>query len=81
MQPIDTARAYVYLKPHLHKTVPRAFRYIVLREVRRCRLKPAFASTDQDILRLGSLTQRPCMILCGLTTCYSIESAWRQRLK
>ena len=32
MQPIDTSRAYVYLKPHLHKNSIRAFRYIVLRE-------------------------------------------------
>ena len=32
MQPIDTSRAYVYLKPHLHKNAVRAFRYIVLRE-------------------------------------------------
>ena len=32
MQPIDTSRAYVYLKPHIHKDTIRAFRYIVLRE-------------------------------------------------
>ena len=32
MQPIDTSRAYVYLKPHIHKNSIRAFRYIVLRE-------------------------------------------------
>ncbi|CEF97119.1 RmlC-like jelly roll fold [Ostreococcus tauri] len=32
MQPIDTSRAYVYLKPHIHKNVMRAFRYIVIRE-------------------------------------------------
>ena len=28
----------------------------------------------------GSLTQRPCTKLCDLTTCYSIKSAWFQRL-
>lgn len=32
MQPIDTSRAYVYLKPHLHKDVLHAARFIVLRE-------------------------------------------------
>mmetsp|Transcript_2690 Transcript_2690/g.10513 ORF Transcript_2690/g.10513 Transcript_2690/m.10513 type:complete len:688 (+) Transcript_2690:177-2240(+) len=32
MQPIDTSRAYVYLKPHLHKNVLHAARFIVLRE-------------------------------------------------
>ena len=32
MQPIDTSRAYVYLKPHLHKDVVYAARFIVLRE-------------------------------------------------
>jgi hypothetical protein len=49
--------------------------------VRWCRLKPVFASTESDVLRLGSITQCPCVILCNLTTCYSIESAWFQRLK
>ena len=32
MQPIDTSRAYVYLKPHLHKDVMKAARFIVMRE-------------------------------------------------
>ena len=32
MQPIDTSRAYVYLKPHLHRDTIKAFRFIVLRE-------------------------------------------------
>ena len=32
MQPVDTSRTYVYLKPHLHKNAVMAFRYIVLRE-------------------------------------------------
>ena len=41
-------------------------------KVGRCRLKPVFASMDYDVLRLGSLTQCPCVMLCDLTTCYSI---------
>lgn len=32
MQPIDTARAYVYLQPHVHKTVIAAFKHIALNE-------------------------------------------------
>ena len=50
------------------------------RKVGRCRLKPDFPRTESDVLRLGSLTQRLCVILCYLTTCYSFESAWYQRL-
>jgi hypothetical protein len=50
-------------------------------KVRRCRLKSVFASTEQDALRLGSLTHCPCVLLCYLTTCYCIERAWFQRLK
>jgi len=49
--------------------------------VGRCRLKPVLTSTEYDVLRLGSLTQCPCVILCDVTTCYSMESAWFQRLK
>jgi hypothetical protein len=45
-----------------------------------CRLKPVFASTGYDILRFGSLTQCPCVMLCDHTTCYSIENAWFHRL-
>ena len=30
--------------------------------------------------RLGSLTQRQCVMLCDLTGCYAIESPWLQRL-
>ena len=32
MQPIDTSRAYVYLKPHLHRDTLHAARFIVMRE-------------------------------------------------
>ena len=32
MQPIDTARAYVYLQPHIHKNVIAAFKHIALNE-------------------------------------------------
>jgi len=32
MQPIDTARAYVYLQPHLYKNVIAAFKHIALKE-------------------------------------------------
>jgi len=47
----------------------------------RRKLKPVFASTDSDLLCLGSLTQCRCVILCDLTTCYSSESTWLQRVK
>jgi len=50
-------------------------------KVWRCRLKPVFASTEQDVVRLGSLTRHPCVVLCDITTCYSIERALFQRLK
>jgi len=46
----------------------------------RCRLKPACASTGSGVPRLGFLTQRPCVIQCDLTTCYSVERVWFQRL-
>jgi len=49
--------------------------------VGRCRLNPVFASTEYDVLRLGSLTQCPCALLCDLITCYSNEGARVQRLK
>jgi len=49
--------------------------------VGRCRLKPVLASTEQDVLRLGSLTQCPCVQLSNLSTCHSMEGAWSQRLK
>ena len=47
----------------------------VIGTVGRCRLKPVFASTEQDVLRLGSLTRCLRVILCDLTTCYSCEGA------
>ena len=50
-------------------------------EVGRCTLQPVFARTGYDVLRFGSLTQCPCVILCNLTTRHSIESAGFQRLK
>ena len=34
MQPIDTSRAYVYLKPHLHRDTLHAAQFIVMREGR-----------------------------------------------
>ena len=46
----------------------------------RCRLRPVFASTEQDVLRLGSMTQCPRVILCDLTMCYPDEGALSQRL-
>ena len=49
--------------------------------VGQCMLKPAFASTEPDVQRFRSMTQCLCVILCNLTTCCSIESAWLQRLK
>jgi hypothetical protein len=50
-------------------------------KVGRWRLKPVSARTERDALRLGSLTQRPCVIRCDNDTCYSIESAYFQRFK
>jgi len=50
-------------------------------KVGRRRLKPVLASTEQDVVRLGSLTQRRRVILCNLITYYDIENAWFQCLK
>jgi hypothetical protein len=45
-------------------------------EVGRCRLKSVFASTEQDVFGMYDLLQPPCVMLCDLTTRYTIESAW-----
>ena len=39
-------------------------------EASRCRLKPVFASTEEDVRRLVPLAQctPPCVILCDVTT-------------
>ena len=36
---------------------------------------------DKTCFALGPLTQSLCVILCDLTTCFSVKSAWFQRLK
>jgi len=40
-----------------------------------------FASTEHNVLRFGFLTQYPCVLLCFLTTFYTIDHAWFRRLK
>ena len=49
--------------------------------VRRCSLKPAFVSTEKDVVGVYDLLQPPCVLLCDLTTCCSMEIARFQRLK
>jgi len=46
-----------------------------------CRLKPMFASTESDVVRFASLTQRLRVALSDLTTCFFIRGACFQRLK
>ena len=49
--------------------------------VGRCKLKPVFAGKARNKTSSACITHCPCVMLCDLTTCYSIKSAWFQRLK
>jgi hypothetical protein len=55
---------------------------LILFVVRRCILgNPRLQARNNTSFALGLLTRCPCVLLCNLTTCYSIECAWFQRLK